>query len=118
MAYTVKIEYAAVAADVTNLVSPICRLFAPTGCYTDTKAYEGSVYDTNVSGWGEALSLEKFVELSIDHPGALMLFKKAALSELDSVEFDTDDYTEAIYYEELGKALADQGFTVTVSKKA
>lgn len=117
MAYTVKIEYAAVAADVTNLVSPICRLFAPTGCYTDTKAYEGSVYDTNVDGWGEALSLEKFIELSIDHPGALMMFKKAALSGT-AVEFETDDYKDATYYEEVGKALKDQGFTVTVTKKA
>ena len=54
MAYTVKIVYAGVPAP-TNIpfVSPIASLYVPSNSYVDTPAYAGTVYDTNVEGFGQ-----------------------------------------------------------------
>ena len=127
MAYTVTIKYAGVQTpESIPFVSPICSLFLPTNAYIDTAAYAGTVYDTNVKGFGKIDLMDPYADTSFPFPVPLAQFKLAVVGEdvLDGedqptgekqVVFTVDSYTEAFYYMEAGKALADQGFTVTVA---
>lgn len=135
MAYTVKITYLGVETDPERIAAPICRIFAPTNSYIDTVAYtEGyhnslttgdiadvygkSIYATNVDGWGSLPEVEPFASTSIPFPVPLAQFKMAVVGGTDnSVSFDVEDYKEAFYYMEVGKALEDQGFQVKVTPK-
>lgn len=121
MAYTVKIVYKGPEAP-TNIpfVSPICALFVPTNSYIDTPAYEGTVYDTNVGGFGSINIMEPYATTSFPYPVPLAQFKLAVVGEDDGeggkqVEFTVDTYEEAFYFAAAGKVLVDQGFTVTVT---
>ena len=137
MAYTVKIVYKGVEQEVDKLVAPICRCYLPANSYIDTPVYtEGhpvgeetkdygkSVYATNVDGFGEIPVQEPYATTSVPFSVALAQFKVAAVADekdengFPFVEFEVDDYKEGFYYKSLGKELADQGFEVTVTKKA
>ena len=117
MAYTVKIVYAGVPAP-TNIpfVSPIASLYVPSNSYVDTPAYAGTVYDTNVEGFGQLNIMEPYATTSFPFPVPLAQFKCALIADDNTAEFTVDTYMEAFYYTEAGKALADQGFTVTVDE--
>ena len=121
MAYTVKIVYAGVPAP-TNIpfVSPIASLYVPSNSYVDTPAYAGTVYDTNVEGFGQLNIMEPYATTSFPFPVPLAQFKLAVVGtdgdDGKEVEFTVDSYEEAFWYMEAGKALADQGFTVTVTE--
>ena len=121
MAYTVKIVYKGPEAP-TNIpfVSPICALFVPTNSYIDTPAYEGTVYDTNVGGFGSINIMEPYATTSFPYPVPLAQFKLAVVGEDDGeggkqVEFTVDTYEEAFWFTIAGNQLKDQGFTVTVT---
>lgn len=128
MAYTITITYAGVQAPQSiPFVSPICSIFVPTNSYIDTEAYAGTVYDTNVEGFGAIDLLEPYASTSFPYPVPLAQFKLAVIGTdvLDgddqptgakTVTFTVDTYMEAFYYIEAGKALADQGFTVTAEE--
>ena len=131
MAYSITITYKGIEMGAANIVAPVCRVFRPDASYIDTVAYqkgftdaEGeakygkSVFATNVDGFGSVEALEPFATTSVPFPVPMTQFKLAVVGEDNKVEFDVDDYKEAFYYEQIGKALADQGFEVTVSKKA
>ena len=121
MAYTVKIVYKGPEAPTNSpFVSPICALFVPTNSYIDTPAYEGTVYDTNVGGFGSINIMEPYATTSFPYPVPLAQFKLAVVGEDDGeggkqVEFTVDTYEEAFYFAAAGKVLVDQGFTVTVT---
>lgn len=122
MAYTVKIVYAGPQAP-TNIpfVSPIAPLCVPTNSYIDTPAYEGTVYDTNVAGFGQLNIMEPYATTSFPYPVPLAQFKLAvvgtdgATEGTKEVEFTVDTYEEAFWYMAAGAQLKDQGFTVTVT---
>lgn len=120
MAYKVKIVYTGPAVESIQFVSPICRLFVPSNSYVDTPAYEGTVYDTNVDGFGKIDLMEPYASTSFPFPVPLAQFKLAVVGEDDEdtggkkVEFEVATYMEAFWYKQAGVALADQGFTVTV----
>lgn len=125
MAYNITITYAGVQApESLPFVAPVCSIFLPTNSYIDTEAYAGTVYDTNVSGFGKIDLMDPYADTSFPFPVPLAQFKLAVIGTdvLDSddqptgakqVQFTVDSYMEAFYYMEAGKALADQGFTVT-----
>lgn len=120
MAYTVTITYKGPEAP-TNIpfVSPICALYVPTNSYVDTPAYEGTVYDTNVPGFGKINVMEPYATTSFPYPVPLAQFKLAVVGEDDgeggkTVTFTVDTYEEAFWYMEAGAQLVDQGFTVEV----
>lgn len=123
MAYTVKITYKGPAnPDTVMLASPICQTFMPTNSYGDTKAYEGTVYDTHVKGFGFINVMEPYASTAFPYPVPLAQFKLATVGTDDkkgghTVTFDVETYMEAFWYTEAGKELADQGFTVTVTPK-
>lgn len=117
MAYTINIKYIGVEKDVTQIAAPICRIFAPCNSYVDLPAYSGTVYDTNVDGFGSIEQMEPFASTSIPFPVPMAQFKLAVVGENNEVEFDVDDYKEAFYYMQVGAAMKDQGFVVTAKKK-
>ena len=118
MAYTVTITYAGVQAPQSiPFVSPICNLYVPANSYIQTEAYADTVYDTSTRGKVGYIDLmEPYATTSFPFPVPLAQFKVAAVGEEGTVEFTVDSYMEAFFYIEAGKALADQGFTVTVAE--
>jgi hypothetical protein len=113
MAYKVTITYAGVTQDTDALVAPVMRIYKPNDAYIDTPAYSGTVYDTNVPGWGELPIPEPYASTSIPFPVSLAQFKLAVVG--NPVVFTVDDYKEAFYYQQVGAAMADQGFAVEVA---
>ena len=146
MSYTIKIMYKGVETEASKIVSPICRIYRPDSSYVDTPVYtqggpitkDGqpvaaigdvdpnygkSIYATNVDGFGAVPCPEPFATTSVPFPVPMAQFKLAMVSDkVDEetgapyVEITTDDYKEAFYYNQVGVALADQGFEVTVTK--
>ena len=122
MAYNVTITYTGPTAPVhLYAVSPICRLYTPTASYTDTAVYEGTVYDTNISGWGTIDLMEPYASTGFPYPVPLAQFKMAVITEPDETgmhtfTFTVDSYMEAYWYKEAGIALGDQGFVVNVEE--
>lgn len=120
MAYTVKIVYSGPEAP-TNIpfVNPICAIYTPTNSYIGTPAYEGTVYDTNVPGFGTVNVMEPYASTSFPYPLPLAQFKLAVVGtdgdDGKEVEFTVDTYEEAFWYMTAGEQLKDQGFTVTVT---
>lgn len=49
-------------------------------------------------------------------PVPMAQFKMAAMAEDNKFEFEVADYSEALYYAELGRQMADQGFDIQVKK--
>ena len=115
MAYSITIAYAG-PANPTDLriPAPIYPVYVPSNSYVDTAAYDGTVYDTNVKGMGSINILEPYATTAFPYPVPLAQFKVAVLSNTNEVTFTVETYMEAFYYTEAGKALASQGFTVTV----
>ena len=111
---TITITYAEpVVACPVNTAS-ICALFAPNGSYTDTDAYAGTVYDTNIwdaecacTDWEQMV---KYLSKITSAPNVLILFKAAARD--GQVSFEETDPKMIEYYTELGVALEPFGFTV------
>lgn len=122
MAYKVTITYTGPAVESIQFVNPICRLFVPENSYIDTPAYEGTVYDTNVDGFGKIDLMEPFASTSFPFPVPLAQFKLAVVGEDDEetggkkATFEVATYMEAFWYKQAGVALADQGFTVEVGE--
>lgn len=117
MAYTVTITYKGVNADAERIAMDISRMFEPVGSYTDSKPFEGTAFDTNVSGFGEVKMPEPFATTSIPFPTALAQFKLAVVGKDKEVQFEVADYKEAFFYQTIGSQMKDQGFDVTVEPK-
>lgn len=111
---TIRITYTAVSAIPAEPVAQIFAMFVPTNAAADLPAFEGTYYDTNVKGWGEATSFEDFIRNSVAHPGLVLALKMAF--ENGEYEFDTTDEKLIMYLEEVADAVADQGFEIVVSK--
>lgn len=128
MSYTVTIKYTGIETDASRIVAPICRIFVPTSSYIDTpvytqggplgtgeaKEYPKSIYATNVDGWGNIDVVAPYASTSIPFPVPMAQFNLAVVGRNNEVTFEVADYKEAFYYMQVGAALADQGFSVTV----
>ena len=111
---TINIVYTAIEAPSVNAGAQICSLYVPTNAAADLAPFEGTYYDTNVEGFGEGMSAEKFYLDSVAHPGLICALKRAVAD--GEYEFDTEDENTIMYAEEVADALAPQGFAITVSK--
>ena len=110
--HTIKIVYTAPVAPKINTVASICDTFVPGGCAADMTAFDGTYYDTNVAGFGEATTIEAFMQKMIAFPGLNAAFRKAMRDGQAS-------YTEAsdqamLIMEEARAAMKVQGFEITV----
>ena len=111
---TIKITYTAISAPTANAGAQICATFVPTNAAADLAPFEGTYYDTNVAGFGEGMSIEKFYADSVAHPGLIAALKLAVKN--GEYEFDTEDEKTIMYLEEVADAVKDQGFEIEVSK--
>lgn len=111
---TIKITYTAIAAPTNEVGAQICAIYLPTNAAADLAPFEGTYYDTNVEGFGEAMSIEKFYADSVAHPGLVAALKLAVKN--GEYEFDTEDEKTIMYLEEVADAVKDQGFEIEVSK--
>ena len=112
---SITIKYTEPVAPVEGDVQQICALFLPTNSYVDGEPYEGTIWDTNVEGFGTFETLAEYLSKITSAPNVLILFKAAIAAGEDGVTFEESDPKQVVYYQELGKALADYGFEVTVS---
>lgn len=110
---TITIKYTAPVAPAEQQVADIAPMFKLGDSYIDTDAYDGTVYDTNVKGFGTWEGLVSWIESITMHPGILILFK-AAVRDGSATTEETD--TKIVeYFKEIGSALKDAGFTVEVA---
>lgn len=112
---TIKITYTAPEVKADGKVMPISALFEPTNSYVDSEPYAGTVYDTNVDGFGTWDGIAAYMSSVTAHKGILLHFKEAVATPGTAVQFDVADADTASYYLEVGNALADQGFKVEVA---
>lgn len=111
--FTVKIVYAGPVVDVasTQVGMNIARTFVQAKSYVDTAAYDGTIYDTNVDGWGSLDGLDPFG----DGTYKFAWLGQAIAAGDDGVEFTVAGAEEQLYWTVLAKAMASQGFTITVT---
>ena len=89
----------------------IFSVWNPAATASDNARFEGTYYDTNVWDNGEfpyATTLQEFLASQVAHPGLVAALRAAARS--GSYTWETTD-DNLLYVEELGPALASQGFT-------
>lgn len=95
----------------------IFSVWDPAKTASDNSVFEGTYYQTNVWDKGEfpyATSLQAFLDAQVAHPG-LVAALRAAVRAFDAdagkgvYNWEATD-ADALYIEELGPALADQGF--------
>jgi hypothetical protein len=109
---TITITYTAPVAPVDGVVAPISATYFPTNSYVDSEPYAGTIWDTNVEGFGTWEGLVNYLSKVTAHPGYAIMFK-AAMRDGSATVTETDEKVIE-YYKELGVSLADQGFTVEV----
>lgn len=112
MAHSIVIKYEPVVpVDRDKMCAQICALFYPNNAAADLKVFEGTYYDTNVSGWGEATSLQSFMSQMVAYPQLNVYLRKAIRD--GEYQFETNDEKLYLFLEECAPALSDQGFTFT-----
>lgn len=84
--------------------------------YVDGAAMNNTVYDTNKPGFGLLATVAPYDGGKFPLPIPMAQFDVATATEAGINTFDVDTFAEAEYYVETGKALASQGFHVTVAK--
>lgn len=116
----VTITYLGVVEDIVRNGSQVCSTFAPTGSYVDSEGYAGSVYDTNVPGWGKLEGIAPMEHTPVrfaKFEQAILAAKTAAENgtENTGITFDIgDDYKEELYWTQMANGLKEQ-FTITVA---
>lgn len=95
----------------------IFSVWDPAKTASDNAAFAGTYYQTNVWDNGEfayATSLETFLAQQVAHPGLVAALRAAVRNYTAQAGTGTYDWeatdADALYIEELGPALADQGF--------
>lgn len=126
MATKIKIVYdpRKVAESEPRKEANICNTFEPGNGYTDTEAYEGTRFDANKYGMDAVVDnanhlAQTHIPMSV--PMAQINMAIMAKPQDDGThvyEFEVAEYKEAVYYKQIGVALADQGFTITVEDGA
>lgn len=121
--YTVTIVYnGPVVADVVRPGMNIARTFIQAESYVDTAALDGTIYDTNVDGWGSLEGLDPFGLGTYKFAWFGQAIDAAAAAEKsgesnDGVTFEVEGADEKLYWDVMTKAMASQGFVVTVAEK-
>jgi len=111
---TVSITYTALNAPVEPITPQICDILTRYNNAASMSVFDGTYYDTRVApGIGEATSLADFVGSAVAHPGIIAILRKAVKD--GTFEFETTDTKEIVYWSELAPALANEGFTITVT---
>lgn len=112
MAHSIVIKYESIVpVDRDKMCAQICALYYPNNAAADLEVFDGTYYDTNVQGWGEATSLESFMAQMVAYP-QLNVYLREAIRE-GEYTLSTDDEKLYLYLKECAPTLKDQGFTFT-----
>ena len=122
--YTVTIKYTAPSEEsAAQLKSTIAPQFVLGQSYVDESTFRkdipDSAYPANMFDRGNfvmAESLDEYFSKMVSYPSAVLALRSAVLAGAQGYAFDVEDYKDKMYYEELGRKLADDGFTITVEK--
>ena len=127
--YTITIKYTKPVADtvLAKLLYPIAPEFTLGKSYVDARtadnkhrlvdtsdkgAFSGNDWDNGTFEMAE--SLEAYLGKLSEHPGVTLALKSAVFKKGQAYEISTEDYKDAMYYEDLGRKLKDDGFEITV----
>lgn len=139
MATTILIKFVGPTADVERRGMEIARYFAPQNSYVDSPVYtegydpanfEGakgeeygkSIYATNVTGWGELKGLIPMAHTTTK----FAQFERAVIAAFDAkannaenkgIQFDVEGYEEEIYWDQIARNMAAEGFFIKVGDK-
>ena len=114
MATTITITYNAITAPKTDFVQQICDVYYPANNASKNPVFDGTYYDTNVEGFGEATTLEAFMAQMVAHPGLIAALRAAVRNGSYTYNEVTD--ADILYAEELKPALKPQGFTIEITE--
>ena len=122
MAYTVTIKYSRKAEDALRIPKDtIAPQFVLGESYVDDEKFREGIpaeaFSRNIWEKGDfemAQSLVDYLGSLSQHPGVALALKSAVIAGEAGYTFDTEDYKDKMYYEDLGRKLADDGFTITV----
>lgn len=114
---TITITYTPVVPFEANATQQIFSVWNPAKTASDDNNFAGTYYQTNVWDNGEfpyATSLETFLAQQVAHPGLVAALRTAVRAFDEDTgkgvyNWEATD-ADALYIEELGPALADQGF--------
>lgn len=113
MATTITITYTAIAAPATEFVQQICDVYYPANNASRNPVFDGTYYDTNVEGFGEATTLEAYMAQMVAHPGLVAALRAAIKNGSFTYTEVTDD--DILFAEELKSALKSQGFEIEIN---
>ena len=105
---TITITYVKPVDATAIPASQICATYVPTNAAADNTAFDGTYYDTNVSGYGDGMSAEAFWNQQVAHPGLIAALRAAMRA--GSYDWEATD-ADVQYVGEIAPALAEQGFT-------
>jgi len=120
--FNITIVYTGAVIDdtVRPVINEIPRIFVEAPSYVDTAALEGTIYDTNVEGWGSLPGLDPYGDgtYKLAWLGQAVLAKAKADAEGGEnagVTFTVAGADEQLYWNVMKNALANQGFDITVA---
>ena len=130
--YTITIKYVGITTDLEKHVASIAPYFGRIGSYIDSSVFVGgnpglgdghvgefgkSVYATNVKEkFGYLAVQEPYASTGIPAPAPLASMKVSEVGTDNTVTFETADYKEAFYFQQMAGELAKEGFEVTVTE--
>lgn len=115
---TVTITYTKPMAQIRD-GDPIVRYFGAESSYVDSIPYDGSVYDTNVSGWGKLYGLLPLASTPIK----LAYFEEAIMAAIEaenagqqvpSISVEVESNNDLLWWNQMAPNLEDQGYTVSI----
>lgn len=126
MAYTISITYTEPTAAVEGMpIHPIAPEFALGESYVDDANFRANIpdsaYSRNIWEKGDfkmAENLDEYLRSISEHPGVALALKSAVIKAGTAYEFQSDDYKDKMYYEDLGRKLEADGFKIEVTDAA
>lgn len=112
---TVTITYTKPMAQVRD-GDPIVRYFDAESSYVDSIPYDGSVYDTNVSGWGKLYGLLPLASTPIklaylEEAVIAAVEAEAAGQEVPSITVEFEGNADLLWWKQMIPNLEEQGYT-------
>lgn len=122
----VTIKYYGPKVEDARCVAPICPVFLPCNSYVDGVGMEGTIYDTNVHGFGSILESVSAPLMHLPFPGGMKVVNMAIVGTEKTddngktyreLSIEVTDYKEVLYFKELAARMVPD-FEITVDDGA